>query len=137
MPSDFKIGTANTIYDLLPIDELLNTSQAIDPDWSYQPFSVSVRLGDGTLQGNGFPVAKWRWNGMTEVRRQVLKDLIGANLSGTVYIRTATNELDVYGDRVYKVFSCVMNWPDTDEDFQTDKVLGLILTFTHLVEEVE
>lgn len=137
MPSEFKIGTANTIYDLLPLDQLLNTSRGVDPDWSFQPYSTAVRLGDGRLQGNGFPIAKWRWNAMSEEWRQILKDLIGADLSGAIYIRTATNEVDVYGDRVYKVFSCILNWPDTDEDFQTDKVMQLILTFTHLVEEVE
>ena len=138
MASEFKIGTDNTIYDFLPIDTLLGTSQGIDPDWSFKPYSVTVRLGDGMLQGNGFPIAKWRWNGMDEDQRQILHDLIGAeNLSGTVFIRTATNEVDVYGDRIYQAYECIMNWPEEDEDFQTDKVLGLILTFTHLVPVME
>lgn len=132
MASEFKIGTANNVYDFLPIDTLLGTSQGIDPDWSFKPYSQAVELGDGTVQGNGFPVAKWRWNGMVEEKRQVLHDLISGALSGPIYIRTATNEVDIYGDRIYQAYLGVMKWPVEDEDIQTDKVLGLILTFTHL-----
>lgn len=135
--SDFKIGLTTSVYDFLPLDQFLNTSQDIDPDWSFQPYSASVRLGDGTLQGNGFPVAKWRWNGMSDAHRQLLKSLVGSNLSAQVYIQTATNDVDAYDAIVFKTFECIMNWPTEDEDFQADKVLGLILTFTHLVEVVE
>lgn len=137
MASEFKIGTANNVYDFLPLDTVLNTTDAVDPDWSFQPYSVATRLGNGILHGNGFPIAKWRWNGLVEEHRQTLKDLIGDDLSAAGYIRTATNEVNVYGDRVYKAFSCIMEWMETDEDVQTDKVLGLIMTFTQLVEVVE
>jgi hypothetical protein len=138
MPSEFKIGTANTLYDFLPLNELLDTSQGIDPDWSYQPFSASVRLANGILQGNGFPQAIWRWNAMDLANRQILRNLIGTNLSAAMYIRTATNEVDdVYEDIIYKAFSCIMNWPDEDEDIQADNTVGLVITFTHLVEVVE
>jgi hypothetical protein len=136
MPSEFKIGTANTIYDFLPIDTLLNTSQGIDPDWSFRPYSTSVRLANGQLQGNGFPIAIWRWNALSLANRQVLRDLITTGLSASMYIRTATNDVDVYGDIVYKSFSCIMTWTDQDEDIQADSDLGVILTFTHLVEVI-
>jgi hypothetical protein len=138
MSSNFKIGTANNIYDFLPLDEIFGEPSPGDPDWSFQPFSTSVRLANGILQGNGFPVAKWRWNGMSDPDRQLLRDVVGSNLSAEVYIRTATNEVDdVYGTIVFKAYSCIMNWTDTDEDFQGDKVLGLIITFTHLAEVTE
>lgn len=137
MSSEFKIGTANTIYDFLPLDTLLNTSEGVDPDWSFQPFSTSVRLANGLLRGNGFPIAVWRWNGISLEHRQILRDLIGTDLSAAMYIRTATNEIDIYDALVYKAYACIMNWPETDEDIQADNTLGLVLTFTHLVEVVE
>jgi len=137
MPSEFKIGTANNIYDFLPLDTLLNTSEGVDPDWSFQPYSTSVRLANGILRGNGFPVAVWRWNGLSLTHRQVLRDLIGTDLSAAMYIRTATNEIDIYGDLVFQAYSCIMNWTDQDEDIQADSDLGVVITFTHLVEVVE
>lgn len=137
MSSEFKIGTANNIYDFLPLDTLLNTSQGIDPDWSFKPFSTSTRLANKQLRGNGFPIAIWRWNGMSQANRQVLRDLIGTDLSAPMYIRTATNEIDVYGDIVYKAFSCTMNWTPEDEDVQAGNDLGVVITFTHLEEVVE
>jgi hypothetical protein len=136
MSSLFKIGLTTSVYDFLSLDQFLSTSRDIDPDWSFQPFSGSVRLGDGTLFGTGFHVAKWRWNGMEDLHRQTLKELVSPGLSGPVYIQTATNDVDIYNSIVFKTYACVMNWPTEDEDFQADKVLGLILTFTHLVEEL-
>jgi hypothetical protein len=138
MPSEFMIGTANNIYDFLPIDELLQTTEstATDPDWSFEPFTTSVRLANGTLRGNGYPRAVWRWNIMTDANRQTLRDLISTDLSGWVYIRTATNDVDMYGDIIFNTYYGIMTWSDQDEDIQADKVLGLVLTFTHLTEVV-
>lgn len=134
MSSEFMIGLTTSVYDFLPLDTLLDTTASIDPDWSFQQFSTSIRLGDGTLKGVGFPIAKWRWNIMEDLNRQALKAFVGSDLSAQLYIRTATNDVDSYGDIVFKSYSCIVNWPDTDEDFQADKVLGLILVFTHLIE---
>jgi hypothetical protein len=134
MASEFKLGT-DLISDFQSLDQLLSTSAGIDPDWSFRPFSGSIRLGDGTLQGTGFPIAKWRWNGLSDARRQILKDFADSDLSVSLYIRTATNEVDIYDAIVFKTFSCIMNWTEEDEDFQADKVLGLVITFTHLVEQ--
>jgi hypothetical protein len=114
------------------LDSIFVSDGSIDPDWSFQPYSRSIRLGDGQLKGQGFPIAKWRWNGLSDYNRETLRDFVGSNLSATVFIRTATNETNS-GDIVYKNYEAIMNWSDQDEDFQIDKVLGLILVFTHLV----
>lgn len=137
MASEFKIGTANTIYDFLPIDTLLNTTQGIDPDWSFEDYTSYVDLANGQQRGNGFPRAIWRWNAMDLTNRQVLRNLIASGISAPMYIRTATNDVDVYGDLVYKSFSCIMKWPASDEDIQANEVLGLVITFTHLIEVAE
>lgn len=133
MASDFMIGLTTSIYDFLSLDQVVTETQG-DPDWSYQPFSQAIRTGAGLSKGVGFPIAKWRWNAIADLDREALRAFVGSDLSAAVCIRTATNEVDVYGAIVFQTFSCVMHWPDTDEDFQADKVLGMILTFTHLVE---
>lgn len=134
MSSNFKIGLTTSVYDFLPLEQLLGTSADIDPDWSFRPFSQAVRTGMGGIKGMGFPIVKWRWRGMEDSQRQILKAFVDPDLSGPVYIQTATNDVDAYDAIVFKTFACVLNWPDTDEDFQADKVLDLILTFTQLVE---
>jgi hypothetical protein len=134
MASDFMIGT-DLVYSFLPLDEILTETQG-DPDWSFQPYSQTQRAGNGQLKGHGFPVAKWRWNAIADIDREALKDFVGADLSAELYIRTATNET-ADGVITFKTFSCILNWPSEDEDFQADKVLGLILIFSHLIEVEE
>ena len=129
----FMIGLANTIYDLLPIsDHFSPGGGAFEPDWSFQDFADSVDLNDGMTQGQGFPIAKWRWNHISEENRFVLRTLC-PGLSANVYIHTRTNEVDIYGVPVWETFSAIMKWMNTDEDKAADETLGMILTFTHLI----
>jgi hypothetical protein len=133
MASEFQIGT--TLLGMQPLDTLLETSQGIDPDWSFKPYSTWTRLANKRKRGNGFPIAIWRWNGLSLSHRQTLRDLISPDLSGPVYIRTATNDIDdVYEEIVYKTFQAEMNWTEEDEDIQAGSDLGVIITFTHLIE---
>jgi len=136
MASEFKLGLTNDIYSFFPIDELLpNVNIPNDPDWSFKQFATAVTLGDGAVQGNGFPVAIWRWNHMSVEHRAILKALCPA-LSVSCFIRTATNELDD-DELEFKVFSAIMVWPEEDEDIRVRKVLSFVLRFTHLVEVEE
>lgn len=136
MADDFMIGLDNTIYDLLPLSAILtpDPGDSFDPDWSFQDFAASVELNDGTTQGQGFPVAKWRFVHISEINRAVFRALC-PGLSARVYIHTKTNEIDMYGVQVFETFSAVMRWTDTDEDKAADQTLGFLLTFTHLVLE--
>lgn len=130
----FMIGPDTTIYDFLPLSQILtpDPGDIFDPDWSFQDFATSVELNDGTVQGQGYPIAKWRFNHISEINRAVFRALC-PGLSATAYIHTPTNEIDVYGAMVWGTFACVMRWTDTDEDKAADETLGMILTFTHLV----
>ncbi len=135
--SEFKLGATNDIYSFLDLDELLpNADIPIDPDWSFQPFSAAVQLGDGTIEGTGFPIAIWRFNHITRQHRATLR-AICPGLSANVFIRTATNELDAYDAPVFATFSAVMQWPPEDEDIQVSSILSFVLRFTHLDEVVE
>lgn len=133
MPENFKIGT--TLLGMQELETLLSTGGAVaSPDWSFQPYAGAVQLADGTLRGQGFPVVKWRFNHLSNTHRQTLKAFV-TGLSGAVYIRTPTNESSG-GAIVWKSYLGVMKWTPEDEDKAADETLGLVLTFTHLVEQV-
>lgn len=129
----FQIGT--TLLGIEPLEDIFtpDPGDVFDPDWSFQPFATSIELADGTVKGQGFPIAKWRFNHISEENREVLKDFC-PNLSALVYIETPTNESDLYGT-VFKQYQAVMRWTDTDEDKAADRTLGMIITFTHLIEQ--
>jgi hypothetical protein len=132
MASDFKIGT-DTSSNFYALDAILDSDvYPGDPDWSFRPYSVSTKLNSGLFQGNGFPIAKWRWNAMNNEDRETLKAYVSTALSASLYIQTATNTSSS-GVIQFKKYSCIMNWSDQDEDFQADKTIGLIVIFTHLV----
>lgn len=129
----FKIGT--TLEGMQEIEDLFSPGGAVfDPDWSYQPFAESIRLADGTVKGQGFPVAIWRFNHLSNENRQILRALI-PNLSALLYIHTPTNETDLYGDFIWGDFYAVAEWTPEDEDKAADQTLGFIITFTHLIEQ--
>lgn len=131
--AEFKIGT--TLGGLALLDTLFAPGGSVfDPDWSFQDFATSRELADGTVKGQGFPVAIWRWNHLSEDNRAVLRALI-PGLSALLYIRTPTNEIDIYGDIVWENFQAVARWTPEDEDKAARETLGLVLTFTHLIEQ--
>lgn len=134
MPDTFMIGLENTVYDLLPLENWLETTDIpIRPDWTFKQYATASKLGDGKLKGQGFPIAVWRWNHMTNANREVFRTFC-LDLSATVYIHTPTNESSA-GDLIWKTFQAMMNWTPEDEDKQVDQTIGFILTFTHLIEQ--
>lgn len=128
----FKIGS--TLLGLQDLEDIFYLDGPGEPDWSYQPFSKAVVLGNGQVKGQGFPVAKWRWNGMSALNREILKAFVGSDLSATVYIETATNETSG-GVVVFDQFQAIMRWPAVEEDFQINRVLAFVLIFTNLVPQ--
>jgi hypothetical protein len=128
---EFMIGLENNIYDLLPLSELFSPEgDVFDPDWSFQDFAESQELNDGTVKGQGFPVAKWRFNHISNENREILRAFC-PGLSAVVYIQTKTNET-ASGVETWGIFRAVMRWMDTDEDKAASETLGVLLTFTHL-----
>jgi hypothetical protein len=140
MTDNFQMGTSASIYDLLRLDEFLETMDIpIDPDWTFLPYSTNVRLGDLTLRGQGFSVVKWRWRGFALANREILRETFcpyPALSADGIYIHTPIANTSS-GLFVWKTFRTIMNWPDQEEDFQADKVLDFTLTFTALEEVVE
>lgn len=131
--SNFKIGA--TLMGLVDLDTLLNFAGSADPDWSFQPYSRSITLGNGIIKGVGYSIAKWRWNAIDDVSRETLQEFVGSSLSAPVFITTPVSQTYL-GEIIYKDFQAIMHWPDAEEDFQTTYVLGLFITFSHLVEQL-
>lgn len=130
MPDTFGIGTSISVTDL---DVLLSAITPIEPDWSYRPFSSVVLLQSGISQGNGFPIIKWRFNQIEQSHREILRETycpVPKLSNSGIYIRTPISETDA-GVLIWEIFKCVMNWPTEEEDFQANRELGLVLTFTH------
>lgn len=130
----FRIGTdLVTDFPLLK-DILPNYKKPVAPDWTFQPFSAAIKLGNGKLKGQGFGIVKWRWNIAHDTWREALRDYCPSPaLSSEVYIFTPVNET-ASGVKTWKAFQCVMNWTPEDETKGGGKTLGLLIVFTHLVE---
>lgn len=131
--AEYKIGSTLLGMSLLETILSRELGDVLSPDASFRPYATAIELADGSLKGQGFPVAIWRFNHLSEANRQILKNFI-TGLSGSVYIRTDTNESSG-GALVWKNFLCKMKWTPEDEDKVAGHTLGIVLTFTHLVEQ--
>ena len=117
-------------YDLN--DYLSEADIPIRPDWSYHKYSEVVKTLGGLKYGRGMSVATWSMT-LTASQRYNLR-LICPDLSAQVYIETPTNDLDIYGEIIWIQASAVMNWPEGDENRQSDLTLDTEIVFTELVE---
>ncbi len=127
MSYEYKLGSTE-------MDMTLLTAQGIaaNPDPSYRPFSVAVKLGDGTTQGEGFPVITWHWSVMKKGEADILYDFLNSNISAPVFVRTRLNRLAT-GDYTWATFSAIMHWPEGDESIQDRRILDLTIEFTNCV----
>lgn len=134
MAQEFKLsttlggltGSTGLLTTLLP-----NRGMPIDPDYSFKPYAGVKLLGNGKRKGQGFPMAIWRWNRLSDVHRQLLRAFC-PDLSADVFIRTVINETAA-GVKTWANFSCIMQWTPEDEDKQAGNTLGMVIQFTHLV----
>ena len=103
MTHEFEIGTTSeTMTNLGSL-----TTPVTAPRSAYLPYSKTVRLGDGSARGLGFPQAQWTFPLITLEERDQLKTFC-TGASAAVYIRTKLND-DTYAD-----FSSVMHCPEEE-----------------------
>lgn len=105
--------------------ELLSTLGIAAPLAGYRPYSVTVRLGDGNLQGHGLPIITWHWNFISVANRAIFLDPLNGALSGPAFIRTRLP------DNTWEDFETIMNVPTGEENLQVGFILGFDLTFTY------
>lgn len=122
MSYEYKYGATEDDLELLP-----DLGIRAAPQSGYRPYSASLVLADGTLLGQGFPVATWHWSFITIAERDVFVAGIGGALSGPVVIRSRLP------DNTWATFECIQNMPTGEENLQAGKILGFDLEFTHCV----
>jgi hypothetical protein len=121
MALDFQIGnTEETMVDIYTLTRAA-------PHAGYRPYSTVIRLGDGTQQGNGFPIVTWHWASVTVAERDALIGDLGDDLSAARFIRTRLP------DNSFATFECIMHRPTGEEDLQAGKILSFDIEFTHCV----
>lgn len=131
---NFYIGiSTDEVYDFFPLTTWFAPYlKPVEPDWTFAPFSGNVDTADGGRLGIGFPRATWTWNHRKDLHVKTLRTLC-PGASASLYIRTPTNDVDVYGDRAWGTFSCQMLWMPEDEDKQAGYTLQFVLEFRKLV----
>jgi hypothetical protein len=95
------------------------------PQSGYRPYSVTVTLGDGTLQGHGMPIVTWHWAFVTVAERDVFVDGLDGALSGPAFIRTRLP------DNTWATFECIQNMPTGEENLQVGHILNFDIEFTY------
>ena len=135
---NFYIGTGPTdLYDFFPLSYWLpNGDEPIAPDWTFSPFSETIRLASNNVLGVGFPHASWSWNAIRDENIEILRENFCPYpaASANVYIRTPTLELSG-GLYVWKTFACKLIWPIEENREAIGTSLDLTLEFIKLVEQ--
>lgn len=123
----FKLGTTLESLTLLTVLGIRG-----DPLATYRPFSVADTLGDGSLEGNGFPVVTWHWDFLYAGESDILYNFISNNLSEKVFVCSKLNRLSS-GLYTWQNWEGWMRWVEGEEEIQARKNLDLTITFTGLV----
>lgn len=117
------------------LDELIGMADMpADPDAKFRRFSSATKTLGGSLFGRGFSIATWELTGLVGEQKVALRNIC-PGLSAPVYIETMTNDYDLCSnERIWIQAQAIMEWPAGEEDIQDEKTLGLLLSFTKLVE---
>lgn len=131
MADIFMLGSTLETMDSL---EELGFGEFSEPQAGYRPFSVIDRLGDGSFEGNGFPVVTWHWTGLEPGLADILHGFIGdSNISAYVYFRTRLNRLNISStDSKWMTFGGWMKWTEGEEDIQALHAMDVTVEFTDL-----
>ena len=118
---EYEIGeTEGTMVDIYTLTRAA-------PHAGFRPFATTVRLGNGSTKGVGFPVVTWHWAAVTVDERDNLIGDMGDALSVERVIRTRLP------DNTWATYSCIMHRPTGEEDLQAGKILGFDIEFTNCV----
>jgi hypothetical protein len=133
MKCGFEIGaTAATRRDL--------TERGIpSPDsWTYSPYSLVRRGGDGRARGFGYPTATWTWETLSQPEVNKLLGFFGAATDASVVIYITTAIDTGRGEQTFQNFTAIMGRPVDGAGkamiSETEKPTfnNVTVTFTHL-----
>lgn len=113
--NDFQIGTSQAGM------VTLKSLGLVEPLSEYQAYSQAIDTADGAQQGEGWPLASWRWAFITLGARYSLKTYCPGR-SALVYIRTLDDTKTAIDARA------IVIWPEK-ETRSASKVLEFTLQF--------
>lgn len=97
------------------------------PHNAFMPTSTETELGDGSVQGNGWPEDEWYWGFLTAAQRATLRTYVPTR-GASIYIR------DLKDDGVtWANFQVQAVWMK-QEDRQAGRRIGFALRFRAMVE---
>ena len=134
LPDAFMLGS--TIDDIETLEDLgiTNSGEPYDPQASYRPFSVVDKLGDLSIEGNGFPVATWHWAALAPGHADILYEFLNGDISAPVVFRTLLNRLNMAQDnQQFATFSGVMEWMEGEENIDALHARDVTITFNGLI----
>jgi len=122
---DFKLGSeSGGVAGLTNVEDILGGMQPMAPSSFFSPYSDLVQLGDGTISGQGWSTAEWRFDFLSKAQRNALKAFCPGK-SKVVFIRT------IKDDGNYANYKAVMIWPDEEKWF-AQRITEFVLRFQRL-----
>lgn len=100
--SSYKFGATSTTGSF----KLLSVLSIPNPESQFKNYSDSVKLGNGTTRGIGYPTATWHFGYLTAAQWTALTAFC-TQASANVFIATMKN------DGTYVEYSAVMVMPET------------------------
>ena len=106
-----------------------NLTVAVDyPKSTFMPYASEQKLISGLVRGVGYPTCTWIWSVITREQRDQLRTFCPGK-SAAVFIKTKTMD----SSDSYHTYSATMVWPTQEEERDTQRRVGLKITFQTLV----
>ena len=97
------------------------------PQPGYRPYATTIKLGDNTIKGQGFPIVTWHSGFITVAERGIFLAGMGSNLTIERFIRTRLP------NDTWATFQCLQNIPTGEENLSVGKIIGFDIVFTECV----
>jgi len=121
----YEIGTTSSTTNVESLTVPVNP-----PRGEYVPWSRTYDRGDALVGADGYPVARWKFDVLTQAQLGQLRTSSGVSgKSGACYIVTRTDA------GTFSKFSCVLVWPDDQMARRAfnGRYLDLVFEFRKLV----
>ena len=126
--NDYRIATSGSAISGSGT-MLGNLTVAVDyPKSTFMPYASEQKLISGLVRGVGYPTCTWIWSVITREQRDQLRTFCPGK-SAAVFIKTKTMD----SSDSYHTYSATMVWPTQEEERDTQRRVGLKITFQTLV----
>ncbi len=123
-PTKFEIGA--NLAGVVTLDSL----GVVDPEWSFDDYSETVKLNSGLTRGLGFPRTSWHYGFLYKSQYDALRTYC-TGVSAAVCIATMNNEMGIvrYNCNMEMPTRYAVRSPEGKQIYQ-----DVTISFTELVE---